>query len=166
MSGFTVNVVVQSGNLTRDPELRSLPSGMSVCQLGLAVNERYKDSNGEWQDRPNYFDWTVWGGMGEWVAKNLSRGDGVTLEGRARWRTWENDQGDKRSAIDFTADSIVPQRKGGGGQTARDKRMENEDAYNPHATNGKSDVPGAAQGEFEHPPAEPVASAADDDIPF
>jgi single-strand DNA-binding protein len=86
MSGFTINVVVQSGNLTRDPELRALPSGTMVCELGVAVNDRYKDSNGEWQDRANFFDWTVWGGMGEWVANNCAKGDQVTLEGSARWR--------------------------------------------------------------------------------
>jgi single-strand DNA-binding protein len=166
MPGFSINRVVMSGNLTRDPELRSLQSGTSVCNLGLAVNERFKDGYGEWQDRANFFDWTVWGGMGEWVANNLAKGDGVTLEGRARWRQWENDQGDKRSAVEFTADSIVPQRKGGGGQTARDKRMEEETNYGGGFTPHKqSDLPDPAPQEFKHP--DPVAAGtADDDIPF
>lgn len=165
MSGFNINRAVQSGNLTRDPELRSLPSGRSVCNVGLAVNDRYKDSQGEWQDRPNYFTWTVWGGLGEWVAREMSTGDSVTLEGRATWRSWQDDQGNKRSAVEFTADSIVPGRKGKGGQTGRDQRMEDEANYGggfqPHAE-PSSDVPGASEGEFVHS----GTAAPEDEVPF
>ena len=67
-----INRVVISGNLTKDPELRQLPSGNSVCKLRMAVNTRVKDrDSGQWTDRPNYFDVTVWGGQGESVAKYL-----------------------------------------------------------------------------------------------
>ena len=170
MSGFSINRVIMSGNLTRDPELRSLPSGTTLCNLGLAVNERFKDSQGEWQDRPNFFDWTVWGGIGEWVAKNMQKGDGVTLEGRARWHSWENDQGDKRTKVEFTCDSIVPQRSGGGGgQSSRDRRTEEQvnygGGYQPHPEPA-SDVPGAQPGEFTHPV--PAGKSTDDggDYPF
>ena len=61
MASTNINVVVVTGNLTRDPELRSLPSGTSVCELRLAVNSRRKDESGNWVDKPNYFDVTVWG---------------------------------------------------------------------------------------------------------
>lgn len=175
MSGFTINRTVQSGNLTRDPELRSLPSGTSVCNLGIAVNERYKDSaTGEWSDRANFFNWTVWGGIGEWVAKNLEKGDSVTLEGRARWHDWEDSQGNKRSAVDFVADSIVPQRSGGGGGSERQQRREEQAAGSDFQARdsgftGRSDVtPDTAAEDFKaagsrtatKPPPE------DDDIPF
>ena len=154
MSGFSINRAIHSGNLTRDPELRSLQSGTSVCSLRIAVNERFKDGNGEWQDRPNYFTWTVWAGMGEWCARELRKGDGITLEGRCRWREWQGDDGSKREAVEFTADSIVPQRRGEGGGNGR-QQLQNEQAnygggFQPHA---QSDVPGAQQGEFEHAPA-------------
>ena len=66
MASTNINRVVLTGNLTRDPELRSLPSGMSVCSLRIASNTRRKDnSTGEWVDKPNYFDVTVWGAQGE-----------------------------------------------------------------------------------------------------
>lgn len=170
MAGFNINVAVQSGNLTRDPELRSLPSGTMLCKLGVAVNERYKDSQGDWVDTPNYFDWTVWGGLGEWVAKNMQKGDGVTLEGRARWHSWENDQGQKRSAVEFTANSVIPRggKGGGGGQTSRDQRMEEEQQMNGTP---RSDVPEPAQGEFVHQETQATGGGTTgihdpDDIPF
>lgn len=117
MAGFSINTVVVSGNLTRDPELRSLPSGTTVCELGIAVNERNKNpQTNEWEDRPNYFDVTVWGGMGEWAARSLQKGAGVTIEGRLRWEQWERD-GEKRSKVKIVANSLVPRddRAGGGG---------------------------------------------------
>ena len=74
MAATNINRVVLTGNLTRDPELRSLPSGMSVCTLRIASNTRRKDNaTGEWEDKPNYFDVTVWGAQGENCARFLAR---------------------------------------------------------------------------------------------
>lgn len=106
MSAFDINAVTISGNLTRDPELRSLPSGNSVCSIRIAHNERYK-ANGEWTDRPQYFDVTVWNGLGEYVAGNLAKGEKVVVHGRLKWREFEVD-GNKRQAVDITANSIIP----------------------------------------------------------
>jgi single stranded DNA-binding protein len=106
MSGFAINRITLSGNLTRDPELRSTPSGASVCNLGLANNTRRKQGD-EWVDKPNFFNLTVWSGMGEWVAKNLAKGDQVVVEGRMEWREYEKDGG-KRVAYDVIVDSIIP----------------------------------------------------------
>jgi single-strand DNA-binding protein len=146
MAGFNINVVVISGNLTRDPELRSLPSGNAVCDLGIAVNERIKDPHtNEWTDRPNYFDVAVWGGMGEWCARSLHKGSGVTIEGRLRWESWERD-GQKRSKVSITANSVVPRDGDGGGQRQQSQSF--------------SDVPAPA------PTPVPSGPAADDDIPF
>ena len=83
-----------TGNLTRDPELRSLPSGTSVCKLRVAVNSRRKDAaSGEWVDKPNYFDVTVWGAQGENCATYLSKGRPVAVDGRLEWREWEAQDG-------------------------------------------------------------------------
>ncbi len=112
MSGFDINQLTISGNLTRDPELRSLPSGQSVCNLRIAHNERRKDSTGEYTDYPAYFDVTVWAGLGEWMAANLEKGQKVVVAGRLKWREYEVDGG-KRQAVDITADSVVPVPRNG-----------------------------------------------------
>jgi single-strand DNA-binding protein len=108
MSGFDINTVTVSGNLTRDPELRNLPSGQAVCSLRIAHNERYKDASGNWADRAAYFDVTIWSGLGEWMGRNLTKGQKVVVSGRLRWREWEAPNGDKRQAVDINADSVVP----------------------------------------------------------
>jgi len=106
MSQVNINVVVLTGNLTADPELRNLPSGTSVCKLRVACNTRRKDSaSGEYVDKPNYFDVTVWGAQGENAAKYLSKGRGVAVDGRLEWREWEQD-GNKRQAVEIVADNI------------------------------------------------------------
>jgi single-strand DNA-binding protein len=159
MSGFTINTVTISGNLTRDPELRSTSGGTSVCKLRIASNERYKDSTGEWADRPNYFDVTIWKGMGEWVGNNLHKGDQVVVEGRLRWHEWEA-EGGKRQAVDITANSVVPVTRDGSGSgsgTSSRASYQDQDSDIPADT---SDLPpvGAA--------ASSAAPAGDDDIPF
>ena len=91
MSQVNINRVVLTGNLTADPELRSLPSGTSVCKLRVACNTRRKDSaSGEYVDKPNYFDVTVWGAQGENAARYLTKGRGVAIDGRLEWREWGN----------------------------------------------------------------------------
>lgn len=101
-----VNTVVVTGNLTRDPELRSIPSGNSICSLRLAVNGRRKDASGEWVDDPNYFDVTVFGRQGENCAQYLAKGRGVAVEGRLDWREWETAEGAKRSAVQIVANNV------------------------------------------------------------
>ena len=77
-----INRVVLVGNLTKDPELRHTPSGTAVCKLRLAVNTRQKDAQGNWGDKPNYFDVTVWGNQGESCAQYLAKGRPVGVDGR------------------------------------------------------------------------------------
>jgi len=103
---MNINRVVLTGNLTRDPELRSLPSGTAVCSLRVACNTRRKGSDGEWVDKPNFFDVTVWGGQGESVARHLSKGRPVAVDGRLEWREWEAQDGAKHQAVDIIADSV------------------------------------------------------------
>jgi single-strand DNA-binding protein len=102
-----INRVVLSGNITADPELRSLPSGTSVCKLRLACNTRRKNSaTGEWEDKPNYFDVTVFGNQGESAAQYLSKGRGIVVDGRLEWREWDTQEGSKRQAVEVIADTV------------------------------------------------------------
>jgi single-strand DNA-binding protein len=100
-----INRVVITGNLTADPELRSTPSGTAVCNLRIACNTRRKE-NGEWVDKPNYFNVTVWGAQGENAARYLSKGRPVAVDGRLEWREYEAQDGSKRQAVDIIADSV------------------------------------------------------------
>jgi single-strand DNA-binding protein len=150
MAATNINRVVLTGNLTRDPELKSTTSGTSVCKLRLACNTRRRDSSGEWVDKPNYFDITVWGAQGENCAQYLQKGRPVAVDGRLEWREWEDQQGNKRQSVDIIADSVqfLGSRDGG----------ENGGRFTP-----QSDVP-ADTADFQ--PATSGGGAGDDDIPF
>jgi len=106
MSASNVNRVILTGNLTRDPELRTTPSGTSVCSLRVATNTRRKDASGQWVDKPNYFDVTVWAAQGENCATYLAKGRPVAIDGRLEWREWEDRDANKRQAVDIVADSV------------------------------------------------------------
>lgn len=161
MAASNINRVVLTGNLTRDPELRSLPSGMSVCSLRIASNSRRKE-NGEWVDKPNYFSVTVWGAQGENAARFLSKGRPVALDGRLEWREWQDQNGNKREAIEIVADSVQflgGREDGQGGGYSAGAGAGN--GFTPH-----SDVP-ADTSDFSPAPVGGRNSApADDDIPF
>ncbi len=105
MSQVNINRVVLTGNLTRDPELRNTPSGVSVCSLRIASNTRRKTSDGEYVDKPNYFSVTVWGAHGENCARYLTKGRPVAIDGRLEWREWTH-QDTKREAIEIVADTV------------------------------------------------------------
>lgn len=115
---MSINRVVITGNLTRDPELRATASGMSVLKMGIAVNDRRKNpQSGEWEEVPNFFDVTVFGTRGEALSRFLSKGSKVAIEGRLRWSQWETKEGDKRSKVEIVADDIEflsPRGEGGG----------------------------------------------------
>lgn len=141
---MSINRVVISGNLTRDPELRATTSGTSVLSLGVAVNDRRRNQQtGEWEDYPNYIDCTMFGARAEGIHRYLSKGTKVAIEGKLRWSQWERD-GQKRSKIEVIVDEIEF-------MTSRDS------APRP-----------AAQPMQSAPMAAPVvdASVYDEDIPF
>jgi single-strand DNA-binding protein len=152
MAASNINRVILTGNLTRDPELRNTPSGTSVCKLRIATNTRRKDSSGQWVDKPNYFDVTVWGAQGENCATYLQKGRPVAVDGRLEWREWEAEGGGKRSAVEIIAESV--QFLGG----RNDDGGGNGQRFTP-----ESDVP-ADTSDFAPAPTGPGAS--DDDIPF
>jgi single-strand DNA-binding protein len=106
MSATNINRVVLTGNLTRDPDLRALESGTAVCSLRLACNTRRKNTaTGEWENKPNYFDVTVWGAQGENCARFLSKGRPVAIDGRLEWREWEQDDA-RRQAVQIIAEAV------------------------------------------------------------
>jgi single-strand DNA-binding protein len=103
---MNINRVVLTGNLTQDPDLRSLPSGAKVCALRIASNTRRKGADGHWEDKPNYFDVRVCGAQGEACARFLSRGRPIAVDGRLEWREFEAKEGQKRQAVEIVADSV------------------------------------------------------------
>jgi single-strand DNA-binding protein len=150
VAATNINVVCITGNLTRDPELRSTPGGTAVCKLRVAVNSRRKDGQtGEWVDKPNYFDVTVWGAQGENCANYLSKGRPVAVDGRLDWREWEAQDGSKRQAVEIIADAV--QFLG-----SRDGNSGSGNGFEP-----QSDVP-ADTSDFQ----EAGVGAKEDDIPF
>jgi single-strand DNA-binding protein len=102
---MSINEVVITGNLTRDPELAELGSGTKVCRLRVAVNSREK-VDGTWSDRPNYFDVSVFGGQGEAAARHLAKGRQVAVSGQLRWREWQSEDGGRREAVSITAGQV------------------------------------------------------------
>src|SRR2546423_2846272 len=142
-----INRVVLVGNLTKAPELRHTRGGTAVCKLGLAVNTGQKDPEGNWGDKPNYFDVTVWGNQGESCAQYLSKGRPVGVDGRLDWREWEAQDGSKRQAVEIIADTVqfLGSRGEGGGEGG-------ERQFVPAAATAGNEGFGP--------------SSADDDIPF
>ena len=158
MAATNINRVVLTGNLTRDPELRSTPSGTPVCGLRVACNTRRKDASGEWDDKPNYFDITIWGRQGENAAQYLEKGRPVAIDGRLEWREWQDKEGNKRQSIDIIADSV--QFLGGRGEGGFEGGNGGGSRFTP-----QSDVP-ADTSDFQAAPTGGGGGAADDDIPF
>ena len=113
---MSINTCSITGNLTRDPELRTTGGGMSILRLGVAVNERVKE-NDTWTDRANFFDVTVFGKRGESLSSMLHKGDKVAVSGRLRWSQWEKD-GEKRSRVEIVADEIDLMKRSESGSTA------------------------------------------------
>ncbi|MDP9327188.1 MAG: single-stranded DNA-binding protein [Actinomycetota bacterium] len=106
------NSVTLVGNLTDDPELRYTPNGAAVCKFRIAVNRRMPDGNGGWKDgEASFFSVNCWRGLAENVAESLTRGTRVVVAGRLQYRAWENQDGDKRSAVEIEADEIGPSLK-------------------------------------------------------
>jgi single-strand DNA-binding protein len=162
LAASNVNVVVITGNLTRDPELRHTGGGTPVCDLRVAVNSRRKDQSGNWVDKPNFFDVTVFGAQGENCANYLNKGRPVAIEGRLDWREWEaKDGGGKRQAVQIIANTVqfLGSRDGGGGGGNGNGGGNAGGGFTPP----QSDVP-ADTSDFEGAAA--AGGGGEDDIPF
>lgn len=153
---MSINRVIISGNLTRDPELRSTAGGMSILGFGVAVNDRRRNAQtGEWEDYPNYIDCTMFGARAESLSRILTKGMKVSIEGKLRWSQWERD-GQKRSKIEVIVDELeFMSSRGGAPQPAASVPM--TQSYAP-------------QPSYAPMPSMPAVDAAssvyDEDIPF
>lgn len=102
----SLNKVILLGNLTRDVEVRSTPSGTTVGNFGIAVNRRRKNDAGEWVEEANFFNIVVWGRQAENCSQYLSKGSQVALEGRLQSRSWETEDGQKRNVVEVVAENV------------------------------------------------------------
>jgi single-strand DNA-binding protein len=149
-NGNTVELI---GNITRDPELRFTPSGAAVANFGLAVNRRWRNQQtNEWEEQVSFFDIVCWRELAENVAESLTKGSRVMVSGRLDQRSWETDQGEKRSKVEVVADEIGPSLRWATAQVTRNERRD-----------------GGSGGGFDSapPPVEPPAAGyTDDEEPF
>ena len=106
MSYSNINRVILVGRLTSDPELRALPSGLAVCNLRLACNGSRKGPEGEYTEKPNFFNVTAFGALGESVHRYMSRGRRIAIDGRLNWSEWEAPEGGKRQAVEIVAETV------------------------------------------------------------
>ncbi len=152
--GNTVNVV---GNATRDPELRFTPSGQAVANFGLAVNRRWQNrQTQEWEEAVSFFDITCWGQLAENVAESIQKGTRVVVDGRLDQRSWETEQGDKRSKVEIVADEVAPSLRWATASVTKNERRDG----------GGGDFGGGGGGGGARPvPNEPPAGY-DDEEPF
>ncbi len=148
------NRVILVGNLTRDPEVRYIPSGTAVADIGLAVNDRRKNANGEWVEETTFVDVTLWGRTAEVASEYLSKGSPILVEGRLKLDTWEGNDGQKRSKMRVVCE-----------------RMQMLSGRSPGEGGGRGGAPRRGDSSNQAPPprdeyeaAPPDASG--DDIPF
>lgn len=137
----TLNLVLISGRLTRDPETRFTPAGAAVTRFGLAHNRRFKDQSGEWRDDTTFVDVVTWQKLAETVRDTLHKGSAVVVEGRLQSRNWTTNEGQKRTAFEINA-----------------MRVQNLDRVRRDEA--------APEEEFVGGSGEPAPAADDDDVPF
>ena len=163
---MSINRVIISGNLTRDPEIRHTPSGMAVMGFGVAVNDRVKNGD-QWEDRPNYIDCAMFGTRAESVSRFLQKGSKVTIEGKLRWSQWEKD-GQKRSKVEVVVDEIELMSRQ---QDAPQQYAPQPQAYQPAPQYSQPQMApqGYAQQQYApqgYPQQYSQPSVYDEDIPF
>lgn len=165
---MSINRVIISGNLTRDPELRTTQSGMAVLQFGMAVNERVKNQQtGEWEDRPNFIDCTMFGNRAEAVSRYIFKGTKVAVEGKLRYSQWERN-GQKRSKLEVVVDELEFMSRGESpsGAPSRPKPPQPSPApqYAPQAAPQPAYAPAP---QYQQPSVyDGPSSVYDEDIPF
>jgi single-strand DNA-binding protein len=157
------NRVILLGNLTRDPELRYIPSGTAVTEIGLAVNDRRKNATGEWIEETTFVDVTLWGRTAEIASEYLTKGTPILVEGRLKLDSWEGQDGQKRSKLRVIGEKMQMLGRGGaegggggggGGGGRPAARRERNTNYNQPAPESRN-----FDSSFGEAPPE-------DDIPF
>jgi single-strand DNA-binding protein len=175
MSFSNINRVVLVARLTRDPELRALPSGQSVCSLRVACNGSRRDSDGDFQERPNYFDVSAFGMQAESISRYTRRGSLVAIDGRLEWREWETAEQQRRQAVSIVAESVeflgspeadeprmadADAQQGGDGTGAQDDDAEQDGG-------AEQDIDAQDRAEQEEPEqADGAAARAEEELVF
>jgi single-strand DNA-binding protein len=113
------------GNLVDDPELRFTPSGVAMAKIRMAVNRRWRGQDGEWQENTSFFTGTVWREQAEQAAESLQKGARVIVTGRLEQRSWETEQGDKRSVVEVQIDEIGPSLRWATATVNKTQRQDN-----------------------------------------
>ena len=161
---MSINRVIISGNLTRDPELRRTQSGMAIMSFGVAVNDRHRNQQtGEWEDYANFVDCTMFGNRAESLSNYLSKGTKVAIEGKLRWSQWER-EGQKRSKLEVIVDELEF-------MSSRDRQQGSyqNNGYQQGGYQGGYQGDGgyqAAPAPAPAPSIDATSSVYDDDIPF
>lgn len=151
---MSINRVAISGNIGNDPDLRQTASGVQVLSFSVAVNDRVKGEDGQWTDRPNWIDCTMFGARAQSVSRFLSKGSKVAIEGKLRWSQWERD-GQKRSKIEVIVDEIeLMTSRGDAPSQATAQPVRQQAPYQPQM-GGMPQAVGPVTG-----------TIYDDDIPF
>ena len=128
------NTVTLVGNVTRDPERRYTPNGQTLASFGLAVNRRWQNrQTQEWEEQVSFFDIKAWAGLAENVAESIQRGTRVIVTGRLEQRSWETDNGEKRSKVEVVADEIAPSLRWA---TAQVQKIERSDGQARSSSSG------------------------------
>ena len=171
------NRVVLLGNLTRDPEFRTIQSGTSVAEISLAVNDRRRDANGNWIEEANFFDVTVWARSAEIVRDYTRKGSPLLVEGRLKYDSWEQD-GQKRSKVKIIAERVVlvgsrdgsPGNSGGnfqGGGYSQQGGYAQQGGYSQQSGGyPRSNAPQSSRYPNSQPPIDEYSQDGGDDIPF
>jgi single-strand DNA-binding protein len=147
MSNFSINRVVLVGRLTRDPELRALPSGTSVCSLRIACNSSRRDPDGgDYRERPNFFDVSVYGAAADSVSRYMRKGSRVGVDGRLEWREWQTADQQNRQAVSVVAD-VVQFLENPGGSREEGESTDGSGAGEPEDGGVLAGV-GAAEGDL------------------
>ena len=157
-----LNRVTLVGRLTRDPEMRHTAGGDAICSIRLAVSSRARDEGGNWGDRSNYFDVTVFGRQAETASTYLAKGRRIGVDGRLSWREWQTQDGSKRQSVEVIANDLFfldSRGEGGGGSGGGGGDYQQGAGWSP-APAPTGDLP---VNRSDMAPAKP---AADDDIPF
>ena len=142
------NSVTVVGNATRDPELRFTPSGQATASFGLAVNRRWQNrQTQEWEERVSFFDIVCWQQMAENVAESVTKGSRVVVTGRLDQRSWETQDGEKRSKIEIVADEIGPSLRYATAQVVRNERRDGFDGGGSGGGGGNAPAPRPAANE-------------------
>lgn len=149
MAGNTVELV---GNLTRDPELRFTPNGAPVANFGLAVNRRWQNrQTNEWEEQVSFFDIVCWRDLAENVAESLGRGTRVLVVGRLEQRSWENQEGEKRSKVEVVADEVGPSLRWATASVSKNDRSSGDGGFGGSAPSQPSQQSQQAYNDNEEP---------------